>query len=120
MFVSVGMSLDGFIAGPNRGPKNPLGDGGTAIHKWAFLQESFRRSLGLGGGGEVGSDNRVIDEMLARTGAHIMGKRMFEEGEPHWPEDAPSHTPVFVLTHECSSRGHPLRCPSARRPLRRP
>jgi hypothetical protein len=24
VFVSVGMSLDGFIAGPNRGPTNPL------------------------------------------------------------------------------------------------
>jgi hypothetical protein len=42
VFVSVGMSLDGFIAGPNRGPKNPLGDGGTGIHPWTFLQESFR------------------------------------------------------------------------------
>jgi dihydrofolate reductase len=100
VFVSVGMSLDGFIAGPNRGPKNPLGDGGTEIHKWVFLQESFRRSHGLGSGGETGDDNRLIEETLARTGAHIMGKRMFEEGEPNWPEDAPFHTPVFVLTHE--------------------
>jgi dihydrofolate reductase len=29
-----------------------------------------------------------------------MGKRMFEEGESNWPENAPFHTPVFVLTHE--------------------
>ena len=27
-FVDVGVSLDGFIAGLNGGPKNPLGDGG--------------------------------------------------------------------------------------------
>lgn len=100
VFVSIGMSLDGFIAGPNRGPKNPLGDGGTGIHKWMFLQESFRRSLGLGSGGETGDDNRIIEKTLGRTGSHIMGKRMFEEGEPNWPEDAPFHTAVFVLTHE--------------------
>jgi hypothetical protein len=25
VFVDVGMSLDGFIAGPNAGPRNPLG-----------------------------------------------------------------------------------------------
>jgi hypothetical protein len=25
-----------------------------------------------------------------------MGKRMFEEGEANWPEEAPFHTPVFV------------------------
>ena len=29
-----------------------------------------------------------------------MGKRMFEQGEVSWPEEAPFHTPVFVLTHE--------------------
>ncbi len=28
-----------------------------------------------------------------------MGMRMFEEGEANWPEDAPFHAPVFVLTH---------------------
>ena len=29
-----------------------------------------------------------------------MGKRMFDGGEQGWPEDAPFHTPVFVVTHE--------------------
>ena len=29
-----------------------------------------------------------------------MGKRMFDAGERSWPEEAPFHTPVFVLTHE--------------------
>ena len=29
-----------------------------------------------------------------------MGKRMFEAGEQGWPEEAPFHTPVFVVTHE--------------------
>ena len=36
IFVDVGVSLDGYVAGPNRGPKNPLGDRGTGIHQWAF------------------------------------------------------------------------------------
>jgi len=27
-----------------------------------------------------------------------MGKRMFVEGEANWPEDAPFHYPVYVLT----------------------
>jgi dihydrofolate reductase len=29
-----------------------------------------------------------------------MGKRMFDQGEVAWPEEAPFHTQVFVLTHE--------------------
>jgi hypothetical protein len=33
VIVGMGMSLDGFIAGPNAGPHNNLGDGGTKIHR---------------------------------------------------------------------------------------
>ena len=29
-----------------------------------------------------------------------MGKRMFDAGEHAWPDEAPFHTPVFVVTHE--------------------
>ena len=100
VFFDVGISLDGFIAGPNRGPRNPLGDGGLSIHAWAFRQREFQRHLGLADDGETGDDNRIVAEIFGRIGASIMGKRMFEEGEANWPENAPFHTPVFVLTHE--------------------
>ncbi len=39
-------------------------------------------------------------ETHLRTGASVMGKRMFDAGELMWPENAPFHTPVFVVTHE--------------------
>ncbi|MCL2554850.1 MAG: dihydrofolate reductase family protein, partial [Actinomycetia bacterium] len=29
----------------------------------------------------------------------VMGRRMFDLGEQSWPEEAPFHTPVFVVTH---------------------
>ena len=32
-----------------------------------------------------------------------MGKRMFDGGERFWPEEAPFHTPVFVLTKQVRS-----------------
>jgi len=100
VFVHVGVSLDGFLAGPNRGPKNPLGDRGTTIHEWMFAQRTFRKSHGLSEGGETGPDDRLLEELVGRIGANVMGKRMFEEGEANWPENAPFHTPVFVLTKE--------------------
>lgn len=100
VFVHVGMSLDGFIAGPNRGPKNPLGDGGTSIHEWMFRQQAFRDAHNMGSGGETGPDNERLQTIVDRIGVSILGKRMFEEGEANWPEEAPFHTPVFVLTHE--------------------
>jgi len=34
--VSMTLSLDGFIAGPNRGPTNSLGGEGPTLHTWAF------------------------------------------------------------------------------------
>lgn len=100
IFFAVGSSMDGFIAGLNGGPKNPLGDGGTAIHRWLYEQKAFIELLELGKGGETGKDNDVLKEIISRTGASIMGKRMFEEGEANWPENAPFHTPVYVLTKE--------------------
>lgn len=101
VFFDVGISLEGFMAGPNRSPDNPMGDGGGEnLHKWVFEQQSFRENLKLGKGGKTGRDNRILEEIWKRTGAHIMGKRMFDEGELSWPEEAPFHTPVFVLTKE--------------------
>jgi hypothetical protein len=32
------------------------------------------------GGEEYGADSKLIDDVFARTGSYIMGKRMFEEG----------------------------------------
>jgi len=99
VFVDVGMSLDGFIAGPNGRPGNPLGDGGTRIHDWVFRLASFAERSGLSGG-ETGADDDVVRAVFARTGANVMGRRMFDEGEVGWPAKAPFHTPVFVLTHQ--------------------
>ncbi|HEV8503387.1 MAG TPA: dihydrofolate reductase family protein, partial [Casimicrobiaceae bacterium] len=54
----------------------------------------------LGAGGETGPVNDMLRKTTERIGANIMGKRMFEQGERAWPEEAPFHTPVYVLTHE--------------------
>jgi dihydrofolate reductase len=98
LFFAVGLSLDGFIAGENRSPKNPIGDGGLTIHQWMFRQKAFREPQGMKGG-EEGPDNSLLEKLNSRVGAFIMGKRMFEEGEPNWPEDL-YKAPVYVLTHE--------------------
>lgn len=100
VYVSVGISLDGYIAGPNRGPENPMGGASPTLHAWIWEQRAFRQKLGLADGGETGADNRIVEEMFARPGVTIIGKRMFDEGERSWPEEAPFHTPVFVVTHE--------------------
>jgi dihydrofolate reductase len=94
--ANIGMSLDGYVAGPNAGPHNALGDGGMLIHRWVFDLESWRERQGLDGG-QANRDDEVVAERDARTGAYVMGRRMFDEGEVGWP-DPPFRAPVFVLT----------------------
>ena len=110
VFFSVGMSLDGFMApegmdlahadDPNYKDWLSLW---MELQKWVSQQRFFRENLQLGEGGETGQDNRILEKTFNRTGVNIMGKRMFEGGERFWPEEAPFHTPVFVLTHQVRS-----------------
>ena len=57
------------------------------------------KHLGQPGGNEEGADNALFEKTLQRTGAYVMGKRMFDEGETNWPEDL-YKAPVYVVTHE--------------------
>jgi dihydrofolate reductase len=98
VFFSVSMSLDGFVAPESAAEL--MGQRWMELQQWVFPQRFFRENLKLGEGGEEGRDNDIVRETHQRTGANVMGKRMFEAGEHAWPEDAPFHTSVFVVTHE--------------------
>ncbi|MFY1697917.1 MULTISPECIES: dihydrofolate reductase family protein [unclassified Solwaraspora] len=112
VFVSVSMSLDGFsapesmegiFATPEQREQDPRLAHWVAqwmeLQAWMFPLRFFRENLKLGDGGEEGRANDIARETFARTGASIMGRRMFDLGERAWPAEAPFHTPVFVLTH---------------------
>jgi hypothetical protein len=73
--VGLSISLDGFIAGPNDGPGNPLGDRGGRLFDWWSA-----------GAERVGPDDRfkpparsrsVVGEMF-ECGAIITGRRTFD------------------------------------------
>ena len=98
VFFSVSMSLDGFVAPESS--EDLMGPLWMELQQWVFPTRFFRENLGLGEGGEEGRDDALLRETFARTGASVMGKRMFDAGERMWPEEAPFHTPVFVVTHE--------------------
>jgi dihydrofolate reductase len=104
--LNITMSIDGFVAGPNQSPEQPLGAGGEELHAWLVPLRAFRESHGHEGG-EVNANTRFAEEILAGTGATIMGRNMFGGGPGAWEEswkgwwgdDPPYHHPVFVLTH---------------------
>lgn len=100
VFFNVSMSLDGFIAPADVPYSKPWMAQWMELQQWLFPQRFFRERLMLGEGGEEGRDNDIVRETFERTGASVMGKRMFDLGEQAWPEEAPFHVPVFVVTHD--------------------
>jgi dihydrofolate reductase len=107
VFVNIALSLDGYMAPEGMTLENwetpqykNWGAKWGALMRWIINTQFFRENLKLGSGGETGPVNDMIRKTTERIGANIMGKRMFEQGERSWPENAPFHTPVFVLTHE--------------------
>jgi dihydrofolate reductase len=101
--ANMSMSLDGFIAGPNDGPERPLGNGGERLHEWLYDLTSWRELHGLVGG-KTNRDAEILDESFKNTGAVVMGRRMFNNGEKYWGDNPPFHMPVFVLTHEAREK----------------
>jgi dihydrofolate reductase len=107
VFFDVAMSLDGFIApdgmdmehANDPSYKNWMKKWGDLQH-WVFPLKFFRENLKIGEGGATGAENDMIENVFNRTGVSIMGKNMFTGGEQFWPEEAPFHTPVYVLTHQ--------------------
>ena len=90
VFFSVSMSLDGFIAPESlrasSRPRSAWDDPDVQrwmaqwmeLQQWIFPLRFFRENLKLGEGGEEGRDNDIVRETFERTGASVMGKRMFD------------------------------------------
>lgn len=82
------MSLDGFIAGPNEGPDNGLGDGGERLHEWVGQIDNLKQL--------DGPDREVIDDFLS-TGAVVAGRGTFEPAGG-WGGDHHDGVPIFILS----------------------
>jgi dihydrofolate reductase len=107
VFFSVSVSLDGYLVPPGMDlahAGDPTHDDWGAqwgrLQSWLLATRFFCEHLGLAEGGETGTDHEIAAHTFARTGVSIMGRRMFDLGEAMWPEEAPFHTPVFVLTSQ--------------------
>ena len=88
------MTLDGFIAGPNEGPGNGLGDGGNRLHEWVWPAGDADRT-----GRRAGVNGQVVDEFMA-TGAVVAGRGTFEPAGG-WGGDHHDGVPIYILSrHE--------------------
>jgi dihydrofolate reductase len=80
------MSLDGYVAGPDDGPDEPMGVGGFRLFNWLNRRD------------EPGPSGEVYAEAMA-TKAFISGRRTYEHAD-HWHGDHHDGVPIFILTHD--------------------
>lgn len=73
--ADISISLDGYVTGPEPGPENGLGEGGEALHTWAFSEDP--------------ADQRLLHDATARSGAVVMGRTLFDQvdGPGGWDEE---------------------------------
>src|SRR5437764_15212851 len=107
VIVDLTLSVDGFIAGPNDGPDNPLGDGGTRLFDWYFQGDTpirfylaaadrgvpvppFKLSL---------ASAAVFQETLERGGAVVTGRRTYDIAHAWGGHGPVPGLPLFVVTH---------------------
>jgi len=102
VIVDLSISVDGYVAGPNDGMDNPLGDGGMALFAW----------MGAGPP-ENQVDPRlrppdasmaIVQEWMTSGGAIITGRRTFDIAHG-WAGGHPVDVPIFVVTHDPPTEG---------------
>jgi dihydrofolate reductase len=96
--IDMTMSLDGFVAGPDDGPVDPLGThGGFHIFDWYFSgQEEYGDPLFRP---EPGANRDEVERAFAESGAFIFGRRTYEIAGGWGGRHPVNGVPVFVLTH---------------------
>src|SRR5215475_13067946 len=80
------VSVDGYIAGPEDSPHEPMGVGGFRLFNWLDRRD------------DPGPSGQVHAESLA-TRAVISGRRTYEHAG-RWQGDHHDGVPIFVLTHQ--------------------
>jgi dihydrofolate reductase len=87
VLLELSMSLDGYVAGPDVSPEEPMGRGGEVLHDWMFA-------------GRTAAESRSFEtEHFADIGALVIGRRMADVGIGPWGEEPTFHAPVFVVTN---------------------
>ncbi len=99
VYVSLTISLDGFIAGPNDGHQFPLGEGGERLFQWYSTGDT---EYTMPDGKMTSMISRASADYLAgklsQVGALICGRRTFDIAHG-WGGRHPVDVPVVVVTH---------------------
>jgi dihydrofolate reductase len=88
VILDLSMSLDGYIAGSNVTPQQPMGVGGERLHEWIFK-------------GKTDIDGKILEEVVSSSGAVIVGGRTYAIAiDDAWGGTSPFSMPAFVVTNQ--------------------
>ena len=126
VIADITMSLDGYVTGAGADPQHGLGDA-EELHAWVMDQDA--------------ADTEILEQATARSGAVIMGRRLFDviDGPDGWSADmgyGAQHAgcPAVLRRHPprrrttsawparsgCGSRSWTMSPPPSTRPAPRP
>ena len=93
VIFDISMSLDGYVTAAHQTAAEPMGEGGEALHEWAFGDDPANREL--------------LASTMAGLGAVIAGRRTYDHSLPWWGADGPTgaaRRPVVVVTHQAPAQ----------------
>ena len=97
--TELSMSLDGFVAGPNDGPANPMGDGGLRLFEWYNRGDTTLPLPGTDRAFKISpASAELLREAWGKLGAMVCGRRMFDIAKA-WGGNPPGGGNCFVVTH---------------------
>jgi len=100
--VSLSVSLDGYIAGPDDGAEHPLGVGGERLFAWMSAgPETNRVERRLA---PPDASLPIVERWTTECGAIVSGRRTFDIAGG-WSDGHPLDVPIFVVTHEAPTEG---------------
>lgn len=87
-FISMSISLDGYIAKSDISKERPFGTGGDRLYDWLFKEKTD-------------IDTGIVDNLMKRTGAVIAGAKTYEISiDSAWGRINPFNAPVFVVASQ--------------------
>jgi dihydrofolate reductase len=99
VIFSMTMSLDGFVAGANVGPDNPLGDGGEPLFKWYDSGDTSYKFPGGEWKAKISAASAAaLDRAIKSAGVLVTGRKTFDIANA-WGGQHPADVPIVVLTH---------------------
>ncbi len=93
------ISLDGFVAGPNDSPANPMGDGGMKLFEWYSSGDTVVEAPGGDKEFKLSSESaEVLEGITSAVGVLVYGRRTFDISGA-WGGKHPMDVPMVIVTH---------------------